>query len=172
MADFKVMQSWRTGKIFPRPTRKKLEKLIIAAANAAGLDKYDGKALSVSFLSSKKMAEVNWDFLRHKGDTDVICFDYGADLEDAENEVFPGAELEVPVSVELLICPEVALRSARKRGLEFSFELTLYLAHGLLHAAGYDDLQPKLKRRMRAAERRVMNSLQAEFKLSEIFKEA
>ena len=38
----------------------------------------------------------------------------------------------------------------------FSAELTLYVIHGWLHLAGYDDLKPARKRRMRAAEKRAM----------------
>jgi probable rRNA maturation factor len=37
----------------------------------------------------------------------------------------------------------------------------LYVIHGWLHLAGYEDLQPARKRRMRAAEKRAMTLLQA-----------
>ncbi len=48
------------------------------------------------------------------------------------------------------------------RGQEaFSAELTLYVVHGWLHLAGYDDLQPAKKRRMRAAEKRAMGLLRS-----------
>ena len=57
---------------------------------------------------------------------------------------------------------------AEKRSLPYSRELTLYIAHGFLHAAGYDDLQPELKRKMRRAERRVMEALPEN--MLEIFK--
>jgi probable rRNA maturation factor len=42
----------------------------------------------------------------------------------------------------------------------FARELTLYLVHGWLHLAGYDDLVPAKKRRMRAAEARAMKLLE------------
>jgi probable rRNA maturation factor len=35
----------------------------------------------------------------------------------------------------------------------------LYVVHGWLHLAGYDDLEPAKKRRMRAAEARAMKLL-------------
>ena len=41
----------------------------------------------------------------------------------------------------------------------FATELTLYVVHGWLHLAGYDDLRPAKKRRMRAAEARAMKLL-------------
>ena len=43
----------------------------------------------------------------------------------------------------------------------FATELTLYVVHGWLHLAGYDDLQPAKKRKMRAAEARAMKLLMA-----------
>ena len=41
----------------------------------------------------------------------------------------------------------------------FAEELMLYVVHGWLHLAGYDDLEPTKKRRMRAAEARAMKLL-------------
>jgi probable rRNA maturation factor len=65
------------------------------------------------------------------------------------------------------------LRPAGTRALQadFATELTLYVVHGWLHLAGYDDLQPAKKRRMRAAEKRAMTLLRTtdavpEFRLS------
>ena len=63
-----------------------------------------------------------------------------------------------------------ALREAEKRDLPYAREITLYLAHGLLHAAGYDDLQVNLKKKMRRAEKRVMTQIEQEFDLDSIFK--
>ena len=142
------------------------------------------------------MEEVNRDFLAHKGDTDVICFDYRhcegtcwpAEKEKKE-EAAPGRKTDgttVPgdgrkkegrkeegeeeeVLVDLLLCPAVAEREAAKRNLPYSRELALYLVHGLLHASGYDDLRPDLKRKMRRAEKRVMNALEEEFSFPSVF---
>jgi probable rRNA maturation factor len=41
----------------------------------------------------------------------------------------------------------------------FAEELTLYLVHGWLHLAGFDDLTPSKKRVMRRAEARAMKLL-------------
>jgi hypothetical protein len=49
--------------------------------------------------------------------------------------------------------------AAREAGRDFAEELSLYLVHGLLHLAGYDDLAPARKRRMRLAERRALQLL-------------
>lgn len=152
-----VSFSWRTERCFLRPRAAAVQKLALRAAELAGTGLDSENPLGVSFLSSKKMAEVNWDYLTHSGDTDVICFNY----REAEDDFGAG--------VDILICPAFALREAAKRALPYGREVTLYLVHGLLHAAGYDDLKPELKRKMRRAEKRVMTVLEKEYDLCSIF---
>jgi len=108
------------------------------------------------------MASINSSFVGHEGPTDVICFDYresgaGAAPEDGEP------------SVDIVICPEVALREARKRGLPYQRELVLYIVHGLLHAAGEDDLSPAPRRRMRLLERKTVADLEKKLIFSTVF---
>lgn len=150
---------WRAGKTYPAPSRKKLIALIQEIIRLAGGPEV--KAATVTFLTPEAMAEINESFLGHTGSTDVICFDYRTCGEPEEMFLPDEGEDEddVPPGVELFLCPAVAEREARKRSLPYSRELTLYIAHGFLHAAGYDDLKPELKRRMRRAEHRVMSAL-------------
>ncbi len=119
------------------------------------------QTVSIVFVGDREMAEVNSDFVGHEGTTDVITFNYlEGDCEDDD------------VAVELVICPDVAERvGLRRRDSNYARELTLYMVHGLLHCAGYDDLEPETRRKMRAAERRVMKILTDEFDFTEIFKE-
>ncbi|MBO5959043.1 MAG: rRNA maturation RNase YbeY [Lentisphaeria bacterium] len=152
-----VFYSWRTERCFRRASAARVRKLALRAAELAGTGLDEENPLGVSFLSSRKMTEVNWDYLEHTGDTDVICFNY----READDGFSTG--------VDILICPAFALREARKRNLPYGREVALYLVHGLLHAAGYDDLKPELKRKMRRAEKRVMTVLENEFNLTEIF---
>ncbi|MBR2425505.1 MAG: rRNA maturation RNase YbeY [Lentisphaeria bacterium] len=159
---------WRAGKTYPAPSRKKLIALVQEIVRLAGGPEV--KSATVTFLTPEAMAEVNESFLGHTGSTDVISFDYRTCGEpDAMFSVEDEEDGEdIPPCVELFICPAVAQREAEKRSLPYSRELTLYIAHGFLHAAGYDDLQPELKRKMRRAEHRVMSALPAE--MLEIFK--
>ena len=159
----KAVTIWRAGRDFPAPSRARLRRMTAAAAELAGLHDVPG-GVCVSFLSPAGIARVNEDFLGHHGPTDVISFDYraeddpgfsaGTDARDA----FPD-DGDADPSVELVVCPAVAFEQAAKRGLPYAEEVALYVAHGLLHAAGYDDLNPKAKRVMRRAEKRVMDGL-------------
>lgn len=156
----KAVTIWRAGKCFPAPSRARLRRMTAAAAELAGLHDVPG-GVCVSFLSPAGIERVNEDFLGHHGPTDVISFDYRAEDDpgfDAETDV-SGVSDDADPSIELIVCPAVAYEQAVKRGLPYAEEVALYVAHGLLHAAGYDDLNPKAKRVMRRAEKRVMAGL-------------
>jgi len=102
--------------------------------------------LSLVFLTDPALAQLHADFLDDPTPTDVITF---------EGQPTLGTAGEVCVSADM------AATYARQHGRDFARELTLYLVHGWLHLAGYDDLQPAKKRRMRAAEARAMKLLDA-----------
>ena len=70
-----------------------------------------------------------------------------------------------------IVCPAAALLQADKRHIPYAKELALYVVHGLLHAAGNDDLIPALKRKMRRREKQTMDELEKIFDLQEIFPE-
>ena len=159
----KTIYSWRPETAFPRPERK----LVLALASAAAEVTGSGitRLLSLSCVSESEMAEINQAYVGHTGSTDVICFDYRQSLD-----VLPEtADCEDDVEVEIIICPAVAAREAAKRRLPYSRELTLYLVHGLLHAAGEDDLKPELKRIMRRREAAALRRLSEQFSLDTIF---
>lgn len=102
--------------------------------------------LSIAFLTDSALAALHAAFLDDPTPTDVITF--------AGEPAF-GSAGEICVSVD------AAVREATRRNADVSAELTLYLVHGWLHLAGYDDLRPDRKRRMRAAERRAMALLKS-----------
>ncbi len=97
--------------------------------------------LSIAFLTDAALADLHGRFLADPATTDVITFEGIPDMDSAG---------EVCVSVD------TAVRYARSRKADFSTELLLYVVHGWLHLAGYDDLRPDRKRRMRAAEARAI----------------
>ena len=66
--------------------------------------------------------------------TDVITFAYG----------------------EIIVCPSVAVANAKTYGNAVNKELTLYVVHGILHLAGYDDHVPEDILRMRKKEQELI----------------
>jgi probable rRNA maturation factor len=104
--------------------------------------------LSLVFLTDAALAQLHADFLDDPSPTDVITFEGNAALGTAG---------------EICVSADAAWRQLGTGAAgdvdsvaKFSRELTLYLVHGWLHLAGYDDLQPAKKRRMRRAEARAM----------------
>ncbi|MBQ9337921.1 MAG: rRNA maturation RNase YbeY [Lentisphaeria bacterium] len=161
----KTIYSWRPEKTFRRPEKKKIEALAEAAAEITGSG-IQG-LLSFSAVSAEEMAEINEAYVGHTGPTDVICFDYRQSQAELPDTGDSGEDVEV----EIVVCPAVAAREAAKRSLPYSREVVLYLVHGLLHAAGQDDLKPELKRVMRRKEAAALRKLAERFQLDRIFPE-
>lgn len=122
--------------------RKKLRRLIETLDKASARFKGgcpDGE-LSLALVKDAELAQMHGEFLDDPSTTDVITFE--------------GAP-EFGVAGEVCVSVDTAKRYAAEHGREFSTELSLYLIHGWLHLAGYDDLKPELKREMRRAEARA-----------------
>jgi probable rRNA maturation factor len=90
------------------------------------------------------MCRIHEEFLRDRNLTDVITFEGTAKAGTAG---------------EICVSPDYALEFSGPDRLPFPEELTLYLVHGYLHLAGFDDVDPSDRKRMRAAERSAMKRL-------------
>ena len=153
---------WRNPR-FPRPKKSDLTSFCRSAARLSGLPVDFDWGLDLHFVGDAEMIRSNAELVGHSGTTDVITFSY---FDDPES-LFPGE-----VAVELIVNPDAAFREGARRGHGYSFELALYVVHGLLHASGEDDLDPVRRRRMRRREREVMAALRTEFDLVRIFSPA
>lgn len=125
--DIAVMNLQRAVAVSPAMVRA-------AVAQAARRLKLSFKELSVVFVGEARMRRINREYLKHDYVTDVITFGHG----------------------EIVICPKVALRHARRYGQSLSRELRRYVVHGLLHLAGFDDHTAADARRMRQWEEKLL----------------
>ena len=78
------------------------------------------RVISVLVVSDRRMAQLHKQFCGISGPTDVLTFHHG----------------------EIVISVHTAARQARVFGNSLCGEIQLYLLHGLLHLAGYDDDDP------------------------------
>jgi probable rRNA maturation factor len=141
----------RRIEITNRHPRLRLDRRAVAAAVRV-LDAHAAEfrggcppgELSVVFLTDAALARLHGDFLADPTVTDVITFT---------------GDPALGVAGEVCVSADAAERQRGRR--DFAAELTLYLVHGWLHLAGYDDLVPAKKRLMRAAEARALRRLHA-----------
>ncbi len=125
--------------------------------NPPSIQSFASGELSLVFLTDPELSRLHADFLADPTPTDVITF---------EGDSTHGTAGEICVSVDAAWrhtrtagLRRQVVASARKSDAAFSSELTLYVVHGWLHLAGYDDLVPAQKRAMRRAEARALRLL-------------
>jgi probable rRNA maturation factor len=100
--------------------------------------------ITVLVLTDLALARLHADYLDDPTPTDVMTF--------------PG-DPAFGVAGDIAVSADTAARYAAAHARNFAAELTLYVVHGWLHLAGYDDRTPAAKRRMRAAEHRALTLL-------------
>ena len=98
--------------------------------------------MSIAFLDSRAMRNLNYRCTHRRTLTDVFSFRY-----DGE-----------PVIGEIVVAPACARRYAASHRLSYREELARYVVHGLLHWMGHDDRTPAEQHRMRGLENRLLTS--------------
>jgi probable rRNA maturation factor len=99
--------------------------------------------LSISFINSKELREINKQYLKHDYDTDVITFNYSKELKDIDGEI--------------LISFEEAKYNAKKFNITYGKELARLVIHGMLHLLNFDDKDRKRKKIMKQEENKLIN---------------
>ena len=115
------------------------------------------------------MAQINEQFLGHSGPTDVITFDYGTERDRSPNsrlirgnkQSAATSSSNMAIEAEILICPEIASSQSRSFGVGWRHEILRYLAHGFLHLAGHDDMDPARRKVMKRAENALVHQMAA-----------
>lgn len=97
--------------------------------------------LSIAFVTDTAIAKVHETFMNEPTATDVITFPADATMD------FAG---------EIIVSVDHAIEQAKTLNEPFSRELSLYLIHGWLHLAGYDDRSEEDRTKMRQAEQRAL----------------
>lgn len=114
----------------------------------------DGE-LSVVFVDDTQIGQIHRDFMGDPSPTDVITFPANHSMESAG---------------EIIVSVDHACNLASELDEPFSRELSLYLIHGWLHLAGYDDREEVDRTKMREAEKIALGLIdnseaRVEFKL-------
>jgi len=117
-----------------------LERIV---RGAIAVIRAEAAEIIVLVVNDRRIAKLHAEWMQISEPTDVLTFDLGSD---------PPRRL----AGDIVVSGETARRVARELGWQPRQELAYYVVHGLLHLAGYDDLTPGERRRMRKRERMVM----------------
>lgn len=150
MSELRIFNRQKTRRINTPLLRKITLRLL---AEWPGLTTCE---LGIHLVEPGEMARVNQQFLGHEGSTDVITFD---NSETATPDTMSG---------ELFICIQDAIDQAKFFQTTWQSELARYVAHGLLHLRGFDDLKPELRRVMKREENRLVLALEPAFDLTQL----
>lgn len=94
--------------------------------------------ISLAVVDAPTMSRLHRQYLGIDGPTDVLSFVLEEGPDRCEGEV--------------IVCADVARQAAPRYGWRAEDELLLYVVHGLLHLAGYDDTTDAARRQMRQRE--------------------
>ncbi|HRH96044.1 MAG TPA: rRNA maturation RNase YbeY [Prosthecobacter sp.] len=92
--------------------------------------------IEITIVDDADIARVHGDFLEDPTPTDVITFHHG----------------------EILISADTAERQGREHGQSVNSEVALYLVHGLMHLAGWDDHEADEAREMAERQEKILQA--------------
>jgi len=117
------------------------------------LDFHEGE-LSVLFTDDKRIAELNQQYLKRQGPTNVLAF-----------PMISGPSPHLPSGMigDVVISVDTALSESRELGEPLQRTVDRLLIHGILHLLGYDhEGSSKQALRMRKEENRLMTLMMEE----------
>jgi len=141
--------------------------------------------ISVAIIDDPAIHTLNKQHLQHDYPTDVLSFLFNDEFEESPPPLPPGegqlpsrrrrkqgegqtqVEREAPESTpprghnkridgEIIVSAETALNTAADFDIPPHAELLLYVVHGLLHLAGYDDIDDDERLLMRSREAAIL----------------
>jgi rRNA maturation RNase YbeY len=149
--------------------------------------------LAIYVVAEPEMTHLNETYLRHKGSTDVITFDYAEEAVPSSGlpgsgsaaarvtsashhkggqrmsplpttkEWGEGLSTRLRLHSEIFVCLDEAVSQARRFHTNWQAELVRYVVHAVLHLLGYDDLNNRACRRMKEAEDTLVCQLARQF---------
>ena len=121
--------------------------------------------MSLLFVDTTTIAELNERFLGSRGPTDVLAFPIDDELPPSGRQPDQGgrgpgtpADPTDPPTLlgDVVVCPAIASRQAGERGVSAEDELALLVVHGVLHLLDYDHAEPNESVVMRRREQELL----------------
>lgn len=99
------------------------------------------ESLTINFIDSDTISEINRKYLNHNYSTDIISFNYSGSITYIDGEMY--------------ISLDDADQNSKKYKVTLNQELIRLVIHGVLHLVGYDDKSIEQKKIMKSVENRL-----------------
>jgi probable rRNA maturation factor len=119
--------------------------------------------LSLELVNTARITWLNEQFVRHRGPTDVITFDY-ASSEGVSDTCISSS----PLLGDIIICVDEAVKQAARFRTSWQMELVRYAVHGVLHLLSFNDATTAQRRRMKVREDALLRAIAQRFPLSKL----
>lgn len=116
------------------------------------LKQKNNSSLNIIFVTTPKIKRINKKYFKKDKITDVIAIEPGS-FDKNPKQVFSS------YLGDIIICTQAAKGNSKIFNTTLEKELNLYVAHGILHLLGYDDLTKKNRSKMRKKERELLDIL-------------
>jgi len=99
--------------------------------------------VAVLFVDEMAMSQLHEQWMMESGPTDVLSFPM-----DELRPPRPGEPPVVGILGDIVVCPTVAERQAKKAGHSAEQEMHMLVVHGLLHLLGFDHVDKAEEKEM------------------------
>lgn len=123
---------------------KKIEHAILKVLSKEGIKK--SVQITVCLVNDIKIKELNLKYLHRNEPTDVLTFDLRRVKDSGD------------IFADIIVSTDTASRNSKIFKTPVSYELYLYIVHGMLHLLGYDDHTRKQRQLMRRKEGEYVNT--------------
>ena len=102
---------------------KKVAKIVLKG------ESMEKENLSIVLVDENKIRELNKKYRKKNKPTDVLSF---GNIQDSKYQI-PNSSIN-----EIVICPQIVKKNAKKFATGYNKELARVLIHGILHILGYE----------------------------------
>lgn len=128
---------------------KKVQRIIFFIMKNLGLKQ--NQEVAVTFLNEDEMSKLHEKWMQESGPTDVMSFRL-SEISDFDYSLG-----------DIVICPKVVERDAKKLRKQPALHLAFMLVHGMLHLIGFDHQKKVDKVKMQEQEQKLMREVEREF---------
>lgn len=131
-------------------THEDIEKILASALKILDKENDPDRTISIVSLGPKEMRKLNLAARGQDTATDVLSFTF------SEKDAFIVAPYVNSFFGEIIICPSMAARKAKTRGISKLEYQRLLLIHGLLHLFNFDHIDKNDADKMEKLEQKIL----------------